>query len=181
MCDSDGSNAVQLTSLGGDDRRGRDGPRTAGALPSGLVLEGTMTSIVISANGGAPRRLTTDPAPSTDGHPGRGMANRSTFDSIAADRSRSGRCLPPAERRSRSPGMEARLCHRNRPTGSSFTTRRADRYPSSAASGECRSEEAKRPGCSIPVHCDRPWAVGEQGIYFFAPTRREGPQRHLLL
>ena len=70
VCDSDGSNAIQLTSLGG-----RPTPRGGAQFPVGRprwspdgrdivfgsIVEGEYHVLVVSANGGIPRRLTTDP------------------------------------------------------------------------------------------------------------------------
>ncbi len=62
LCDPDGSNAIQLTSLGGPERP--LGPKWS---PNGLNIvfgmfaEGGFHVFVVSANGGVPRRLTTEP------------------------------------------------------------------------------------------------------------------------
>ena len=60
VCNSDGSNSVQLTSCGGID----NGPRWSpdGRTIAITVYDGRYQSIyLISANGGIPRRLTSDP------------------------------------------------------------------------------------------------------------------------
>ncbi len=61
VCDSDGSNTVQLTSCGGVD----NGPRWSpdGSAIVFTVFDGRYQSIyLVSANGGIPRRVTNDPA-----------------------------------------------------------------------------------------------------------------------
>jgi Tol biopolymer transport system component/predicted Ser/Thr protein kinase len=61
VCNSDGSNAVQLTSLGaesGTPRWSPDGERIA----FDSSVEGQWEVYVVSANGGKPQRLTTNPA-----------------------------------------------------------------------------------------------------------------------
>ena len=60
------------------------------------------------------------------------------------------------------------------PDGKFLYYMKGDRIRSSAACGECRSEEVRRPRCSIPSIATAVWAVGGQGIYFFAKPDEKG-------
>jgi len=62
VCDRDGSNAVQLTSLRGEDADGSAWSPDGRSIAFGSVVGGERYVCVINAHGGAPRRLVTVPA-----------------------------------------------------------------------------------------------------------------------
>jgi Tol biopolymer transport system component/predicted Ser/Thr protein kinase len=61
VCNFDGSNAVQLTSLRGEDNDGATWSPDGRSIAFGLVVGGKRHVFVANANGGVPRSLTTDP------------------------------------------------------------------------------------------------------------------------
>jgi Tol biopolymer transport system component len=60
VCDRDGSNAVQLTSLGGDDWDGSAWSPDGGRIAFGPFAAGRMHLFVVNANGGTSRTLTSN-------------------------------------------------------------------------------------------------------------------------
>ena len=99
LCDSDGRNAVQLTSFersAGTPRWSPDGRR----LAFDSLEAGDRNIYVVDADGGAPRRLTQEPSQEHAGT-GPGMAGGSTSSRIEAAAGRSGRCSPLEVLRSR--------------------------------------------------------------------------------
>ena len=62
VCDSDGSNAIKLTSFGGPIARGPHWSPDGKRIVFGARVEGTPDLYVINASGGTPQRLTTNPA-----------------------------------------------------------------------------------------------------------------------
>ena len=149
VCNSDGSNPVQLTSLWTGKPMGRDGPRMAGSIVFAVSRGRYQDIYVISANGGAPRRLTTEPAVdkwpcwSRDGQSIYFASHRSGTSEIWKMSATGGDAVQITRN-------ERETCRRNHPTGNSSTTRRAILIRRRAACGECRSEEVKRPRCSTP-------------------------------
>ena len=59
VCDRDGSNAVQLTSLRGDDWDGSAWSPDGRRIAFGLVAAGKLQMFVVNASGGVPRSLVT--------------------------------------------------------------------------------------------------------------------------
>src|ERR1700737_4418539 len=67
VCDSDGSNALQLTSFGGPQATTPRWSPDGGRIAFDSDAEGEYDIWVIGANGGKPQRMTTHPA--NDGNP----------------------------------------------------------------------------------------------------------------
>ena len=171
VCASDGSNPVQLTSLGGADLLGPkwspDGQNIAFAAAPGVI----QNIYVVSVNGGAPRRMTTNMT-GNDGWPYWSQDGQSLY--FKSTRTGVGEIWKmPAK------GGEAVQI-----------TRHGGDVPQESPDGRFVYYEKGWPArCSVwrmpvaggeevrvvgPTHAYAGWTVGKQGIYFFTPSDRRG-------
>ena len=176
VCDSDGSNPVQLTSFRKGRPMGRNGPRMAGTLSLPVLLDKTVTSMSSSANGGAASRLTTDPADDTwpcwsrDGQWIYFRSDRSGQSEIWK--------MPAA-------GGDAVQITRNRgdvpqesPDGKFIYYLKGDPYPTSCSVWRMPVGGGEETKVLDSVHCGGPLRCRRTGHLFFHETRRKGPERH---
>ncbi|MBP1599302.1 MAG: pknB 18, partial [Acidobacteria bacterium] len=170
-CDSDGSNAVQLTSFG-EFARGSRWSADGRSLVFEAAAGGNHDIYVMGANGGAPRRLTTDPAfdkfPcwSRDGQSVYFVSNRSGSYEIWK--------MPVA-------GGEAVQISRNQgdlpqesPDGRSLYYMKGQPYPEECSVWRMLAGGGEETRVIDSFQCDGGWHVGEQGVYFFAKPDEKG-------
>jgi len=170
-CDSDGSDAVQLTSLGGFARASRwsaDGR----SIVLEAAVEGNADIYVMSATGSALRRLTTDPADdawpcwSRDGQwiyfkssrGGKGeIWKQPVSGGNAVQITRSGGDLPQES-----------------PDGRNVYYVKGDPYPEKCSVWSVPAGGGEESSVIDFLQCDGGWQVGEPGIYFFAKPDEKG-------
>jgi len=170
-CNSDGSNAVQLTSFG-EFARGSRWSADGRSLVFEAAAGGNHDIYVMGANGGAPRRLTTDPAfdkfPcwSRDGQSVYFVSNRSGSYEIWK--------MPVA-------GGEAVQISRNQgdlpqesPDGRSLYYMKGQPYPEECSVWRMLAGGGEETRVIDSFQCDGGWHVGEQGVYFFAKPDEKG-------
>jgi len=165
VCNNDGSNAVQLTSLGGDAGEAKWSPDGRSIVFAGVV-EGNDDIYLVNANGGAPRRLTTDPAVqrwpswSRDGQWIYFKSKHSGSFQIWKMPAAGGEAVQVTHNTGDQP--------QESPDGRYLYYMKGDRYPEECSVWRVPvggGEEAK---LLDSIYCDGLYAVGEQGIYFFA-------------
>ena len=163
VCDRDGSNAVQLTSLRGDYWDGSAWSPDGRRIAFGLVAAGQIQMFVVNASGGGARSLATAPSNAML-HPSWSRDGQSIY-------FRSGRSgtseiwkMPAGggEAVQITPNGNGETCHRYRPMGNSFTMINPIDIRRSAVSGGCRLKEARSPWCSIPSLAIPPMRFGNR-------------------
>jgi eukaryotic-like serine/threonine-protein kinase len=173
LCNSDGSNAVSLTSLGG----ATGGPRWS---PDGKSLifhiaeAGKNSDIyVVSADGGAPRRLTTGPASniwpcwSRDGQWIYFRSNRSGSFQIWK--------MPVGSEKAVQITKNGADIPQESPDGKFLYYNKADNYPAPPFSvWKIPVEGGEEIKVLDSVDCDGGWSVWEKGIYFFTLPDERG-------
>ena len=173
LCASDGSNAVQLTSLGGTDYWGPKWSPDGQSIVFGLNHTGKHDILSISANGGLPRRLATEPVASSTwpswSRDGRSIYFRSE---------RTGKTeiwkMPAA-------GGEPIQITRNSGDlpqesldGKFLYYLKGDRYPEQCSVWKVPVEGGEETRVLDSTACTYPYNVGEQGIYFLTPPDKQG-------
>jgi Tol biopolymer transport system component len=172
VCDSDGSNPVQLTSFREGEAHGpKWSPDGTSIVFAGFVGQ-NRDLYVIGTNGGAARRLTTDPADDTwpcwsrDGQwiyfrsPRSGESEIWKMPAAGGDAvqiTRNGGDVPQAS-----------------PDGRSLYYLKGDPYPTSCSVWRTPVGGGEETKVLDSVHCGGLWAVAGQGIYFFAEPDEKG-------
>jgi serine/threonine protein kinase len=170
-CDSDGSNAVPLTSLG-RFARGSRWSADGRSIVFEAAVEDNADIYVMSANGGALRRLTSEPADDSWpcwSHDGRSIyfkSNRSGRGEIwkqpaaggaAVEITRNGADLPQES-----------------PEGKRVYFLRGHPYPEKCSVWSVPADGGEETEVIDSLQCDGGWHVAELGIYFFAVPEQIG-------
>jgi len=171
ICDSDGSKATQLTSLGGTAIYGPSWSPDSQNIAFTAVQKGMKEDIYsIAVNGGAPRRLTTNPAEDKWpywSHDGKWIYFSST---------RSGR---EEIWRMPSSGGEAVQITRNFGDEPQESTDGKFLYymkgwPEAVSVWRASVDGSQESKVLESVHSEGQWTVGKQGIYFFRTPDKKG-------
>ena len=172
VCNSDGSNAVQLTSIGEGYAYAPKWSPDGRSIAFVAIVGGNEDIYVVSANGGTHRRLTTDPA--GDMFPFWSRDGQSIY--FKSNRSGTGEVwkIPAA-------GGDAIQITRNggdkpleSPDGKYLYYVKGDRYPEQCSAWKMPAGGGEETRVLDSVHCDGFWEVGEQGIYYFAKPDEKG-------
>jgi len=180
VCDRDGSNAVQLTSLGGIDWDGATWSPDGRRIAFGLFTGGKIRLFVVNASGGIPRTLTTDPSGAMF-HPSWSRDGQSIY-------FRSGRGGQSEIWKVPAGGGESVRITRNSadlpqmsPDGKFLYFEKTDRYPQECSIWRIPAEGGEEAVVLASTACHPAYVVGEQGIYFFSPRDKQGRQDLSLL
>jgi len=181
VCDADGSNAVPLTSFGGRPAppgssqllggRPRWSPDRS-SIVFGSLIEGEFHVFVVSANGGVPRRMTTDtaggipwPCWSRDGQSIYFRTHRSGSSEIWKMPAKGGDAVRMTSRGGDLPEES--------PDGKFLYYMKGDRYPEQCSVWRMPTTRGEETRVLDSTVCDGPFAVGDQGIYFFTKTDKK--------
>jgi len=168
VCNSDGSNAVQLTSLVNSATRGPRWSPDGQSIVFAAKTKADSDIYTIGANGGVPRRLTTDPASdrwpswSRDGH------------SIYFGRSPDGIWKMPAAGGDALQVTGKGGLPQESPDGKYVYYMKAHPYPEQCSVWRMPTGGGEETKVLYSVHCDAYWGVREQGIYFFSKPDERG-------
>jgi len=170
VCDSDGSNAVQLTSLGGYALYGPSWSGDGQHIAFTAVRKGMKEDVyVISAKGGVPRRLTTHPAEDKWpywSHDGKWIYFAST---------RTGR--EEIWRMSSDGGEAVQITQNSGDTPQESPDGKfvyyAKGWPDTVSVWRVSVEGGQEAKILDSVHSEGKWSVVKEGIYFFRPPDRE--------
>ena len=172
VCDSDGTNSVQLTFFGGEAVKG---PRWS---PDGqsivfAAFPGKNSDIhVISAKGGVPRRLTTDPA--DDKWPSWSWDGQSIY--FVSNRSGSSQIwkVPVAggDAVQLTPNGEDRDMPQESPDGKFIYYHKG--YPLQCSLWRIPVGGGEETKVLDSMHCDGLWTLGKEAIYFIAQPDERG-------
>jgi serine/threonine protein kinase/dipeptidyl aminopeptidase/acylaminoacyl peptidase len=172
VCDRDGSNAVQLTSLGGDGWDGSAWSPDGRRIAFGLVAAGKFQMYVVNASGGGARSLATAPS-NTMFHPSWSRDGQSIY--FRSDRSGSHEIwkMPAA-------GGDAVQITRNgadlpqvSPDGLYIYYLKPIRYPEECSVWRMPVGGGEETMVLDSTACHPSYAVWEQGIYFFTPSDKQ--------
>ncbi len=175
VCDRDGSNAVQLTSLGGGDWDGATWSPDGKRIAFGLFTAGKINLFAVNANGGVSRTLTSDPSGAMF-HPSWSRDGQSIY--FRSGRSgKSEICKMPAG------GGDAVQVTRDTgdlpqvsPDGKFLYFEKTDRYPKECSVWGMPVGGGEEIMVLESSACHPSYAVWEQGIYFFTPRDEQGRQ-----
>jgi eukaryotic-like serine/threonine-protein kinase len=170
VCDRDGSNAIPLTSLGGEDNDRATWSPDGRSIAFGLLVGGQRHIYVINANGGIPRSLMTEHAGNSTwpywSRDGRWIYFRSVRTGS------SGIWKMPAaggEAVQITPdGSEGDLPQES-PDGKYLYYVKGDRYPEQCSVWRIPTSGGEETRVLDSTSCDSPFVVSEQGIYFVTP------------
>ncbi len=170
VCDADGSNALQLTSLGGEATGAKWSP-DGRKIAFGAFIEGSQNIYVISAAGGAPSRLTSGP---NDRSPCWFRDSKSIYFRSQRNGNSEIWKMPAA-------GGDAVQITRNggdlpqeSPDGMYLYYLKGDRYPERCSVWKMPSSGGEETKVLEAVHCAGHWSVRDDGIYFFRPPDEKG-------
>jgi len=173
VCDRDGSNAVPLTSLGGDGWDGSAWSPDGRRIAFGLVAAGKLQMFVVNASGGGARSLATDPSGATL-YPSWSRDGQSIY-------FRSGRSGRSEIWRIPAGGGDAVQITRNTgdlpqvsPDGKYLYYTKPDRYPEECSVWRMPAGGGEETVVLGSTACHPPYAVWEQGVYFFTPQDKQG-------
>jgi Tol biopolymer transport system component len=173
VCDRDGSNAVQLTSLGGEDSDRSSWSPDGRSIAFGQVLGGRRHVFVANANGGVPRSLTTEPASgsawpswSRDGQSIYFRSTRSGSSEIWRMPAKGGEGVQITRH-----GGDADLPQES-PDGRFVYYDKG--WPSHCGVWRVPAAGGEEVKVLDSVHCGAGWTVGKQGIYFLTPPDTQG-------
>jgi Tol biopolymer transport system component/predicted Ser/Thr protein kinase len=164
VCNSDGSNAVQLTSIGAWGAYGPKWSPDGRSIAFVSTVGGNEDIYVVSANGGPHRRLTTGPSGgkwpcwSRDGQSIYFVSSGQVWKMRAAG----GDAVQVTRNRGDVP-QESR-------DGKFIYYLKGDPWPISCSVWRMPVGAGEETKVLDSVHCEGQWAVGRQGIYFFAKT-----------
>ena len=171
-CNSDGSNAVKLTSIGAADAVAPKWSPDGRGIAFSAIIGGNEDIYVVSANGGSPRRLTTDPA----GDMWPSWSRDGQWIYFKSARSGSGEIWKmPAV------GGDAVQITRNdgdkpleSPDGKYLYYMKGDRYPEQCSVWKMPVGGGEETRVLDSVHCDGFWDIGNDGLYYFAKPDEKG-------
>jgi len=171
-CNSDGSNVVQLPSIGAAETSDPKWSPDGRSIAFSASIGGNKDIYVVSANGGAPRRLTTDPK--GDDWPSWSRDGQSIY--FRSHRSGSSEIwkIPAA-------GGDAVQITRNggdlpqeSPDGKLVYYQKGDPYPEHCSVWKLPVGGGEKTRVLDPVLCNGSWVVREEGIYYFAKPDEKG-------
>ena len=171
-CNSDGSNAVQLTSIGAADAVAPKWSPDGRSIAFSATIGDNEDIYVVSANGGSPRRLTTDPAGdmwpswSRDGQWIYFRSNRGDKALIWKTPASGGEAIQITRNDGDKP-LES-------PDGKHLYYMKGDRYPEQCSVWKMPVGGGEETMVLDSVHCDGFWEVQEEGIYYFAKPDEKG-------
>jgi Tol biopolymer transport system component len=172
VCDPDGSNAVQLPSLRGEDNDRATWSPDGRSIAFGLRVGGKQHIFVANANGGIPRRLMTDPA-SASTWPHWSRDSQSIY-----FRSRRGGTTQIWKMPSS--GGEAVQVTRNTgdlpqesPDGKSLYYVKGDRYPDQCSVWRMPAGGGEETRVLDSTACAGPYVVMKKGIYFITARDKQ--------
>jgi Tol biopolymer transport system component len=176
VCDRDGSNAVQLTSLGGEDIDGSAWSPDGRSIAFGLFAGGQQSLFVVSASGGVPRSLANNPAYmfrphwSRDGQIIYFQSTRSGISEIWKMPAAGGDAVQIT------PNGKERVLPQVSADGKFLFYERADRYPEECSVWRMPVGGGEETMVLDSTPCHPPFAVWKQGIYFFTKPDSQGRQ-----
>jgi Tol biopolymer transport system component len=173
VCDSDGSNAVQLTSSLGGETFGPKWSPDGRNIAFVVETRGHGEVYILSSKGGSPRRLTSNPTDTTPwpcwSGDGQSIYFRSTRGGTseiwkmsaaggeAVQVTRNGADLPQES-------LDGRYIYYEK----------AVRYPEECSVWRMPADGGEETRVLDSTACGHAYAVWEQGIYFFTPTDKQG-------
>jgi Tol biopolymer transport system component len=172
VCNSDGSNVVQLTSIEAGDAYTPKWSPDGRSVAFTALVGGNEDIYVISANGGTHRRLTTDLA--GDMWPSWARDGQSIY--FKSGRGGKGRIwrIPAAG------GDAIQITQTDgdkpleSPDGKYLYYVKGDRYPEQCSVWKIPAGGGEETRVLDSVHCDGFWDVGKQGIYYFTTPDEKG-------
>ena len=173
VCDRDGSNAVQLTSLRGDAWDGSAWSPDGRRIAFGLVAAGQHQMFVVNASGGGARSLAIPtegamlhPSWSRDGQSIYFRSGRSGRSEIWKMPAGGGEAVQVTRKTADLPQMS--------PDGKFLYFEKTDRYPRECSLWRIPVGGSEETMVLDSIACHPPYAVWEQGIYFFTPADKQG-------
>jgi Tol biopolymer transport system component len=168
VCDRDGSNAIQLTSLGGEDNDRATWSPDGRSIVFGLLVGGQRHIYVANANGGIPRSLRTEhagnstwPYWSRDGQLIYFRLFRSGSSEIWKMPAGGGDAVQMTRNSADLP--------QESPDGKFLYYLKGDRYPEQCSVWRIPTSGGEETRVLDSTACDSPYVVIEQGIYFVTP------------
>jgi Tol biopolymer transport system component/predicted Ser/Thr protein kinase len=175
VCDRDGSNAVQLTSLRGDDWDGSAWSPDGRRIAFGLVAAGKLQMFVVNASGGGARSLAAaqsgamfHPSWSRDGQSIYFRSTRSGSSEIWKMPAGGGDAVQIT------PNGSERDLPQVSPDGKYLYYLKPIRYPQECSVWKLPVGGGEETLVFDSTGCLSPYAVWEQGIYFFTPQDKQG-------
>jgi Tol biopolymer transport system component/DNA-binding winged helix-turn-helix (wHTH) protein len=180
VCDRDGSNAVQLTSLGGVDWDGATWSPDGRRIAFGLFTGGKISLFVVNASGGIPQTLTSDPSGamfhpswSRDGQSVYFRSGRGGQSDIWKMPAGGGQAVQVTRKTADLPQVS--------PDGRFLYFHRTDRYPKECTVWRMPLGGGEETLVLAAAACFPAYMVHERGIYFFTPRDKQGRQDLSLL
>jgi serine/threonine protein kinase len=173
VCDSDGSNAHQLTSLRGEDNDTSTWSPDGRSIAFGLTVAGRSRLFVLNSNGGQPRSLMSDPR-GGELHPYWSRDGRSIYFRSMRSSSSAIWKIPATggEAIQVTPDGHGRDLPQESPDGKFLYYCNGDHYPDVGSVWRVPTTGGKESKVIDSTSCLYPFAVGEQGIYYLAPYRQ---------
>ncbi|MBP1599308.1 MAG: serine/threonine protein kinase, partial [Acidobacteria bacterium] len=174
VCDSDGSNAVQLTSSLGGETFGPKWSPDGRNIAFVVETRGHGEVYILSSKGGSPRRLTSNPTDTTPWPCWSGDGQSIYFRSTRGGTSEIWK-MPAAggDAVQITPNGDERDLPQESPDGKYLYYVKADRYPEQCSVWRMPSGGGEENRVLESTSCGGPFAVVERGIYFITPSRSD--------
>ena len=174
VCDSDGSNAVQLTSSLGGETFGPKWSPDGRNIAFVVETRGHGEVYILSSKGGSPRRLTSNPTDTTPWPCWSGDGQSIYFRSTRGGTSEIWKMSAAGgDAVQITPNGDERDLPQESPDGKYLYYVKADRYPEQCSVWRIPAGGGEETRVLESTSCGGPFAVVERGIYFITPSRSD--------